>query len=40
MEVVRAAALRMEEEGLISVVLLPSSRRVGLVIAQPKAGRL
>jgi predicted O-methyltransferase YrrM len=37
MEVVRAAALRMEEEGLISVVLLPTPR--GLVVAQPKAGR-
>ena len=37
LEVVRAAALRMEEEGLISVVLLPTPR--GLVIAQPRAGR-
>ncbi len=38
MEVVRAAALKMEEEGLISVVLLPTPR--GLVVAQPKAGRV
>jgi predicted O-methyltransferase YrrM len=37
LEVVRAAALRLEEEGLISAVLLPTPR--GLVIAQPKAGR-
>lgn len=37
MEVVRAAALKMEDEGLISVVLLPTPR--GLVVAQPKAGR-
>jgi len=37
LEVVRAAALMLEEEGLISVVLLPTPR--GLVIAQPKAGR-
>jgi predicted O-methyltransferase YrrM len=37
LEVVRAAALRMEKEGLISVVLLPTPR--GLVIAQPRAGR-
>jgi predicted O-methyltransferase YrrM len=37
LQVVRAAALRMEEEGLISVVLLPTPR--GLVVAQPKAGR-
>jgi predicted O-methyltransferase YrrM len=37
LEVVRAAALRMEDEGLISVVLLPTPR--GLVIAQPRAGR-
>ena len=37
LEVVRAAALRLEAEGLISVVLLPTPR--GLVVAQPKAGR-
>jgi hypothetical protein len=37
LEVVRSAALRLEEEGLISVVLLPTPR--GLVIAQPRAGR-
>ena len=37
MQVVRAAALKMEAEGLISVVLLPTPR--GLVVAQPKAGR-
>ena len=30
-------ALKMEREGLISVVLLPTPR--GLVIAQPRAGR-
>ena len=36
MEVVRAAALKMEAEGLISVVLLPTPR--GLVIAQPRGG--
>jgi len=38
MEVVRAAALKMEDEGLISVVLLPTPR--GLVVAQPKVGRV
>jgi predicted O-methyltransferase YrrM len=38
MEVVRAAALKMEAEGLISVVLLPTPR--GLVVAQPRAGRV
>jgi predicted O-methyltransferase YrrM len=37
MKVVRDAALKMESEGLISVVLLPTPR--GLVIAQPRAGR-
>ncbi|SFS05270.1 Predicted O-methyltransferase YrrM [Granulicella pectinivorans] len=37
MRVVRDAALKMEDEGLISVVLLPTPR--GLVIAQPRAGR-
>lgn len=36
--VVREAALRLESEGLISVVLLPTPR--GLVIAQKRAGRL
>jgi len=34
---VREAALRMEAEGLISVVLLPTPR--GLVVAQKRAGR-
>jgi predicted O-methyltransferase YrrM len=37
LQVVRAAALKMEAEGLISVVLLPTPR--GLVVAQPKVGR-
>ena len=37
LKVVREAALKMEAEGLISVVLLPTPR--GLVIAQPRAGR-
>ena len=37
LQVVRAAAKKMEAEGLISVVLLPTPR--GLVVAQPKAGR-
>jgi predicted O-methyltransferase YrrM len=37
MRTVRDAALKMEDEGLISVVLLPTPR--GLVIAQPKVGR-
>jgi len=37
LKVVRDAALKMEAEGLISVVLLPTPR--GLVIAQPRAGR-
>ena len=37
MKIVRDAALKMEAEGLISVVLLPTPR--GLVIAQPRAGR-
>jgi predicted O-methyltransferase YrrM len=36
-KIVRDAALKMEAEGLISVVLLPTPR--GLVIAQPRAGR-
>jgi predicted O-methyltransferase YrrM len=38
LQVVRAAALKMEDEGLISVVLLPTPR--GLVVAQPRAGRV
>jgi len=37
LKVVRDAALKMEREGLISVVLLPTPR--GLVVAQPRAGR-
>ena len=37
LKVVREAALKMEAEGLISVVLLPTPR--GLVIAQPRMGR-
>ncbi len=37
LKTVREAALNMESEGLISVVLLPTPR--GLVIAQPRAGR-
>ena len=37
MKTVREAALRMEQEGLISVVLLPTPR--GLVVAQRRAGR-
>ena len=37
LQVVREAALKLEAEGLISVVLLPTPR--GLVIAQPKVGR-
>jgi predicted O-methyltransferase YrrM len=36
-KVVRAAALRLEAEGLISVVLVPTPR--GLVVAQKRAGR-
>ena len=35
--VVREAALRLEREGLISAVLLPTAR--GLVVAQKRAGR-
>ena len=38
LQVVREAALKMESEGLISVVLLPTPR--GLVIAQPRANRI
>jgi hypothetical protein len=37
LQVVRAAALKMEDEGLISVVLLPTPS--GLVLAQSRAGR-
>jgi predicted O-methyltransferase YrrM len=37
LKLVREAALKMEAEGLLSVVLLPTPR--GLVIAQPKANR-
>lgn len=37
LKVVREAALKMESEGLISIVLLPTPR--GLVIAQPRTGR-
>lgn len=37
LKTVRDAALKMEAEGLISVVLLPTPR--GLVIAQPRANR-
>jgi predicted O-methyltransferase YrrM len=37
LQVVREAALKLEAEGLISVVLLPTPR--GLVVAQPKVGR-
>lgn len=38
LKTVRDAALRMETEGLISVVLLPTPR--GLVVAQRRAGRM
>lgn len=37
LKIVREGALRMEEEGLISAVLLPTPR--GLVMAQKRAGR-
>jgi len=37
LKTVRSAALKMESEGLISVVLLPTPR--GLVIAQPRTNR-
>ncbi len=37
LQVVRDAALKLESEGLISVVLLPTPR--GLVVAQKRAGR-
>lgn len=38
LKIVREAALKLEAEGLISVVLLPTPR--GLVVAQKKAGRV
>jgi predicted O-methyltransferase YrrM len=38
LKVVREAALKLEREGLISVVLLPTPR--GLVVAQKREGRL
>lgn len=38
LKVVRDAALKMEAEGLLSVVLLPTPR--GLVIAQPRRNRI
>jgi predicted O-methyltransferase YrrM len=37
MKIVREAALKLEQEGLISVVLLPTPR--GLVVAQKREGR-
>jgi len=37
MKTVREAALRMEGEGLLSVVMLPTPR--GLVVAQKREGR-
>jgi len=37
LKTVRAAALKMEQEGLISVVLMPTPR--GLVVAQKRSGR-
>jgi hypothetical protein len=37
LQVVREAARKMEAEGLLSVVMLPTPR--GLVVAQPKKGR-
>ena len=37
LKLVREAALKMEAEGLLSVVLLPTPR--GLVLAQPKQNR-
>lgn len=37
MKTVREAALRLEQEGLISIVLLPTPR--GLVVAQKRQGR-
>jgi predicted O-methyltransferase YrrM len=38
LKIVREAALKLEREGLISVVLLPTPR--GLVVAQRRQGRL
>jgi predicted O-methyltransferase YrrM len=38
LKVVRDAALKMEAEGLISIILLPTPR--GLVLAQPRIGRI
>jgi predicted O-methyltransferase YrrM len=38
LKVVREAAHKMEAEGLLSTVFLPTPR--GLVIAQPRAGRI
>lgn len=38
LKIVRAAALKLEKEGLISVVLLPTPR--GLVVAQKRQGRV
>jgi hypothetical protein len=37
LKTVRESALRMEAEGLLSVLLLPTPR--GLVVAQKRAGR-
>jgi len=37
LKTVREAAVKMEQEGLISVVLMPTPR--GLVVAQKRAGR-
>jgi hypothetical protein len=37
MKTVREAALRLESEGLLSVLLLPTPR--GLVLAQKREGR-
>ena len=37
LKLVRSAALKMEDEGLLSVLLLPTPR--GLVIAQPRQPR-
>jgi hypothetical protein len=37
LKTVRDAAKRMEDEGLVSVIFLPTPR--GLVIAQKRAGR-
>jgi hypothetical protein len=38
MKTVREGALKMEQEGLLSVLLLPTPR--GLVLAQKRAGRV